>query len=110
MGFTANSAPAVVGPSAVDGVPDCGVPLGDCSEVRMLVCTDGELGRDYQLGLGRAHWVAVHLHVGNRIVVIGARRPLKLHVPDVVACFDDDPSMQVYLQTAASLVHSPTQP
>lgn len=41
MGLTANSAPAVVGPSAVDGVRDCGVSFGDWQEVRLPGVTDG---------------------------------------------------------------------
>ena len=40
------------------------------------------------------------LNISKSVVVVGTGRPFKLHVPDVVACFDDDPSMQVNLESA----------
>ena len=37
--------------------------------------------------------------ISKSVVVICAGRPLELHVSDVVACFDNDPSMQVYFES-----------
>jgi hypothetical protein len=41
------------------------------------------------------------INVSEGIIFICARWPLKLHVADVVTCLNDDPSMQMYLQTAS---------
>jgi len=49
----------------------------------------------YQLGLGGTQGIAVGLDVGEGVVVVGGGRALELHVPDVVACLDDDPAVQV---------------
>jgi hypothetical protein len=43
------------------------------------------------------------VYVSKGVVLIGTRRPLELHVADVIACFDDDPSMQVDLETTPGL-------
>jgi hypothetical protein len=44
--------------------------------------------------------VGVVIEVVERIVVAGVRGPLELHVADVVAGLDDDPSVQVRLEDA----------
>ena len=56
------------------------------------------MGGGYQQGLGWTGRVAISLDVGELVVVVGARRTLKLHVADVVACLYDDPSMQMDLE------------
>jgi hypothetical protein len=43
------------------------------------------------------------INISKRIIIVGARWSLELHVTDVVACFDDDPSMQVDLETSPFL-------
>jgi hypothetical protein len=40
------------------------------------------------------------LNVSKIVVLVHPGGPLEFHVPDVVACFDNDPSMQVYLESA----------
>ena len=52
----------------------------------------------YQLGLDGTHGIAIGLNVSQRVVIIGSRRALELHVADVVACLDDDPAVQVSLE------------
>lgn len=44
-------------------------------------------------------YATLALNLGESFVLVYARRPLELHVSDVVTCFDDDPSMQVYLES-----------
>lgn len=56
------------------------------------------MGGGYQQGLGWTGRVAVGFDVGELVVVVGARRAFKLHVANVVACFYDDPSMQMDLE------------
>jgi len=43
------------------------------------------------------------IDIGKCIIVISTRWPLELHVANVVACFDDDPSMQVDLEASPFL-------
>ena len=43
------------------------------------------------------------IDVGELIILVRTRRPLQLHVADIVASFDDDPPMQMNLETKSSL-------
>jgi hypothetical protein len=49
---------------------------------------------------------ALAINVSNLIVLVRTRRPFELHVTNVVASLDDDPSVQVYLKTAKSLARA----
>lgn len=46
---------------------------------------------------------ALAINVSKCVVFVCTRRPLELHIANVVACLDDDPSMQMYLETASGL-------
>ena len=35
------------------------------------------------------------LDLSKSVIIVRTRRPLKLHVPNIVACFNDDPSVQM---------------
>ena len=39
------------------------------------------------------------IDVGELVILVRARRPLQLHVADIVARFDNDPSMQMYFES-----------
>lgn len=39
------------------------------------------------------------LDLSKSVVIVRTRRPLKLHVPNIVACFDDNPSVQMNLKS-----------
>jgi hypothetical protein len=45
------------------------------------------------------------IDVGELVILVRARRPLQLHVADIVARFDDDPPMQMDLETELGLAH-----
>jgi hypothetical protein len=40
---------------------------------------------------------AIAINIGQSVVV-GTRRPLELHVANIVARFDNDPSVKMYLE------------
>jgi hypothetical protein len=46
---------------------------------------------------------ALAIHISELVKLIRTGRPLELHVTNVVASLDDDPPMQMYLETATSL-------
>lgn len=54
----------------------------------------------------RPTYDAVTINISKRIIFISTRGSLKLHVPNIIACFDDDPSMEMYLQTTPSLARA----
>ena len=39
------------------------------------------------------------LDLSKSVVIVRTRRPLKLHVPNIVACLDDNPSVQMNLES-----------
>lgn len=43
------------------------------------------------------------IDVGELVILVRARRPLQLHVADIVARFDDDPPMQMDLENILML-------
>lgn len=98
-GFTSNSAP--VDALRSGGVSDCGVPCGDCGPISIL-----PMQRVLPYGVGNAY-MALAVNVSNGVVFICTRRSLELHVTNVVACLDDDPPVQVYLETALGLARVP---
>ena len=53
---------------------------------------------------------AVAIDISKLVVFIRTRWPFKLHVANVVAGLDDDPAVQVYLESATSLACAPTPP
>ena len=65
-----------------------------------MLARNKRVGVSYQLCLGWTGGVAIGLDIGELVVVVGTRGPLELHVANIVACLDDDPSMQVNLETA----------
>ena len=45
------------------------------------------------------------IDVSELVILVRTRRPLQLHVADIVARFDDDPPMQMDLETESGLAH-----
>lgn len=54
---------------------------------------------------GSITYKTLAIDVGELVILVRARRPLQLHVADIVARFDDDPPMQMDLETESGLAH-----